>query len=458
MRRPNTVTLPGADARLAFIATSTLSVGATLALGGVLGQDPGLAIGGGIAVAAAVVVLLAAGWVDGLALLVVALAAPAPYASDSFRLAPAAVITAATAFAWLLRRATEWRRLDLAGVPGRSAVALLSAVIIAAVFAEDRTAGLRETLNWILLLSLLVVAIHELQEETGRARRLALVIAATMGVAGALAALQALGVLPAQFRWGASFNRATLGFGWPNELGIFMALGVPFSVHAFGVARGRATRWLAGLGLAANLSGLAATFSRGSWVSVAAASLVLLLCGERRFVLRVALGAILAAAAIDAASGGALRSRITSTEGDWVVGQRLALTMSGLLMFRAHPILGIGPGGFGSQLDHFGAQIFRLWDYTGSAQNLYVHMAAETGILGLGALLAFLGTCLRVLLRGARGKARSAEDASLRRAVLWSFSVACTAGFFEWPFAHGVGELIVLVAGMGLALARAEAA
>ena len=41
----------------------------------------------------------------------------------------------------------------------------------------------------------------------------------------------------------------------------------------------------------------------------------------------------------------------------------------------------------------------------------------------------------------------------LRVTFFWSFATACLVSFFEWPFAHGVGELIMLVAGVGLALA-----
>ena len=46
----------------------------------------------------------------------------------------------------------------------------------------------------------------------------------------------------------------------------------------------------------------------------------------------------------------------------------------------------------------------------------------------------------------------------VRVALLWSFTTACLVTFFEWPFAHGVGELVVLVAGAGLALAPARSA
>jgi hypothetical protein len=62
-----------------------------------------------------------------------------------------------------------------------------------------------------------------------------------MALGGTFAICQAVGILPSGFRWGSAFNRATLGFGWPNELGMFMAIGLPFTVHAARVATGRSS-------------------------------------------------------------------------------------------------------------------------------------------------------------------------------------------------------------------------
>ena len=47
-----------------------------------------------------------------------------------------------------------------------------------------------------------------------------------------LALLQAAGMAPSSFPIrGTPFFRATLGFGWPNELGMFLALSLPFAVY-----------------------------------------------------------------------------------------------------------------------------------------------------------------------------------------------------------------------------------
>jgi len=253
--------------------------------------------------------------------------------------------------------------------------------------------------------------------------------------------------------------RAAGGFGWPNELGMFMAISFPFHVHALRRAAGTPTRVAAMIGIVLAALGLASTFSRGSWLSVLAAPAVLLAAGEARVALRFWTGALVAVVAVDLLSGGAVSSRVTSTTGDVLVVQRLFLMTAGLLMFQANPVVGVGPGGFGDALDRFGLQVSGLFDFVGSAHNGYVHMATEAGTLGLAALLYFVVSTLRTLGRGLRAPTETetegagGEARALRVVYLWSFTTACLVTAFEWPFAHGVGELIVLVAGVGLALA-----
>jgi O-antigen ligase len=167
---------------------------------------------------------------------------------------------------------------------------------------------------------------------------------------------------------------------------------------------------------------------------------------------------VLAGVLLDVLTGGAIRDRIASTVGDWVVEQRLALMMAGVLMFLAHPFTGVGPGGFAESLEQFGPGITWLWDYLPTAQNAYVQMAAETGAIGLAALLVFLLDGLRRLLRSARDRHNKASSSQrvLHNTLLWAFATACALGMVEWTFAHGVGQMIMLIAAMGVALARPE--
>ena len=129
------------------------------------------------------------------------------------------------------------------------------------------------------------------------------------------------------------------------------------------------------------------------------------------------------------------------------------------LFFLAHPVLGVGPGGFIVSLDEVGLQVPQLEDLKPTPHNAFIQMAAEAGVFGLVAFTVFLLVLLRVLMRGLASLPRAgtgAEDPaggerSLRRAVLWSFGVLCVGAFFDWPFPHGTGQVAMLVAAMGCA-------
>jgi O-antigen ligase len=428
-------------------------------------------VGGGALLAAGLLALLIGGWIDGSVLVLLSLPLPALYSSDSARIAPALLVTALVLGGWVLRRGTEPRTLELGPFPRRSTLLLLLAAGLSAVFAQDAGSAVRELFNLTLLLALVVLLTDELGRDRRGADALPRWIAAIGGVSGAAALLQTAGVLPTLFPTpGTSLYRATLGFGWPNEAGMFFALVLPFSVHVVRGARGRAEGLLGVLAAAGCLVGLLCTYSRGSWLAVAVAPSVLLLLGETRAPVRFWVVAAAAVLALNVGLGGLLYTRVASLLGDWVVEQRGALMLAGLLMFQAHPVVGVGPGGFGSALEEFGPRIPWLWDYTGSAHNAYVHAAAEMGAVGVAAFTAFLGTSFFVALRGARegrrrlrledgarGDGEARERQRLRETALWSFATACLVSFFEWPLAHGVGQLIMLVAALAFATARGSA-
>lgn len=470
-RRPEAV-----DSVVAVIGVCVLGMGVVTGLAGAAAAAPVLALTGAAAIAIALALILAAEWLPSLPLLALTLPLPG-YATASLRIPAAAVVTAIVLFAWALGRVAPADR-PVRNVALRTpTLALFAAIALAAAFANARAAAARELLNFGLLLALLAVAVHLLAAEPRRIRTLARTIAVVAGAAGLLAGLQAIGALPGRFPLtGTSFHRATLGFGWPNELGVFFAVSLPLCWYVHRSSGTATNRLLTAAGLALAGIGLAATFSRGAWLAFVVSSTVLLFAGGARLVLRIVLGTFIVVAAVDLATGGLLTGRLLSLADDPYVVQRAALMLVGVLMFRANPIVGVGPGGFTEHLEEYGPGVPWLWDYVGSAHNAYLEIAAEAGLLGLGALLWFLAAHLRVLLRGARRQrpatvTRGPEtagdpsggpdpvrpddgDVHLMRALLWSFACACLACLTIWPFAHGVGQLIMLVTAMGVVQAR----
>lgn len=447
---------------VAAVAACACGAGAVLAYAGNAADQPLLLVAGGALLAAGFAFVLAGHWVDPLIALVVALPAPALYESDTARIAPALLMSGLLLAAWLLRAGAGTSSSAVAPTANtrlvmRGLMLLLGAVAFAAVFAQARLAAAREIVNWLLLAGVFLIAIDELRRSPSSRHRLALAIGMVAAVCGVVAVLQTAGVLPARFPLrGTGLQRATAGFGWPNELGMFLAIAVPYAVYWRTCAAGRWPRLLAGCGVAAVVLGLLATFSRGSWLAALLAPLVLLALGERRRVLRIWLIGLAVCLAVDVLSGGVLRDRLASTIGDWVIEQRAALTLAGVLMFAANPMAGVGPGGFAFGLDEYGPRIAWLWDYLPTAQNSYVQFAAELGLPGLAAFVAFMILTLVALLRAARGA--ETADRALSATALWAFATAVLVAFSEWIFAHGIGQLVLLSAAIGATGAAARPA
>jgi O-antigen ligase len=447
---------PSPDRWIALGAVICLGCGAVLTVAGAASSDLTAAIAGGLAAALGITLLVAADWLDGIAIVALSLPLPALYSTPSLRVAAAAPITMAVVFAWLLHLGATGRSPRTAGMPVRATVALAAAFVIATAFSNHPATSVRELLNFGVLLALLFAVTDMFNRDPRRVARTCTLLVALGAVCGVLGVLEFLTILPGRFpRWGTPFYRAALGFGQPNALGLFQATVLPLAVHELTVSHTRLRRALAYFALVATTLGLVSGFSRGSWLAVLFGSIALAFAGDRRFVFRVWIFAFLAAVVIDVGSGGLLRDTVQRTFGDWVIEQRAALTLAGVLMFVENPVIGVGPGGFADELDRVGAQIPQLWDYLPTPHNAYVQMAAEAGIIGLVAFVAFSAAALLVILRRAR-HARTDPQAtfserSLRRALLWSFATVCCAGMVVWPFSHGTGQAVMLVAAAGFA-------
>ena len=442
------------DIWLAGGAMLLIGCGCTIAFAAAAAGSTAVALAAGAGAAAGLTLLIAGGWVDGLIVAALAVPLPALMSNDEIRIAAAAPLTLVVLTGWLLalRPVDRTTAERLTGVR-RATFVLLGSFAIATASASSWGTSLRELANITVLLVFFMAALDRAGDPRA-GDRLVSVLVAIASVCGALAILEMTGVLPGAFpRWGTPFNRAALGFGQPNGLGLFLALMVPPAVHVVSTRRG-AARAVAACALLAVVAGLFATFSRGSWLALLAGAFALPLAGDRRMLVRVLLGAVLLGALLDVASGGMLRDTAQRTLTDWVVEQRAALTFAGLLMFAAHPIAGVGPGGFAVELDTFGARIPELWDYLPTPHNAYVQMGAEAGVIGLLAYVTFLVVCFRYLVRSANAAVLAgapAHEISLRRCLLWSFATLCAAGLVVWPFSHGTGQaaLLLLAAGIG---------
>jgi O-antigen ligase len=303
------------------------------------------------------------------------------------------------------------------------------------------------------MLAFMMVAVHRFVQKPElrfSAVRLLVWIAA---LCGTLALLEAVQIIPGKFpRWGTNFNRAALGFGQPNALGLFFVLTLPFAAGLLRSARSNAQRWSAVGALCAIVGGLAATFSRGSWLSLLGGTLILWFAGERRYLAKIWLTGIALVLAIELVSGGAISDTARRTLTDWVLEQRAGLMIAGLLMFWEHPLVGVGPGGFAPNLVNVATEVPQLYDYLPTPHNAFIQMAAESGIFGLLLFILLLIVAVRCFIKRAREPGIDAAEKNLRLAVLWSFAGLVVTCLVVWPFSHGSGQVVMLVAAIGWAV------
>jgi putative inorganic carbon (hco3(-)) transporter len=200
--------------------------------------------------------------------------------------------------------------------------------------------------------------------------------------------------------------RASGPIGEKNRYAQILAVLIPLGLSLAAGERARVLRATA-IALSALVAiGMALTFSRGAAVGVAITVLIALLLGYVRrpaAIAGIALAAVVFVAVPVYGQRLATLESATGPEGDTSVAQRLNDIHAGVLMVSDHPVLGVGPGVF--------PLLYR--DYAGRAEglagtrdfeahNLFVDVAAETGLLGLGLWGVAVGVTMFLLARARR--------------------------------------------------------
>jgi hypothetical protein len=107
-----------------------------------------------------------------------------------------------------------------------------------------------------------------------------------------------------------------------------------------------------------------------------------------------------------------------------------------------HPLLGVGPGAFRLA---YGPELgLARWDTEVHSNDLYLELAATTGLLGLAAFAALVAIAVRDPARAALGRGSTALP--LRTTGLVAGSLAATGA----ALAHGVVDHFLVFAGMGI--------
>lgn len=155
--------------------------------------------------------------------------------------------------------------------------------------------------------------------------------------------------------------------------------------------------------------GVALTFSRGAAVGF---GLVILIMAAMRYIKPWQLALVAIALLLLFQVVPEYRTRLTTLEdtqglvsgnagqADGAVQSRLTENLSALNVFLDHPLIGVGPGLFPAYYREYADNVgLRVLNADRQAHNLYLGLAAEAGILGLGCFFGILFVTFRRLAR-----------------------------------------------------------
>ncbi len=138
------------------------------------------------------------------------------------------------------------------------------------------------------------------------------------------------------------------------------------------------------------------------------------------------------------------------TDENFAVVERLAHWQAALGMLNDHPLLGVGIGNY---VPVYPGYALPGWeDPLGHAHNYYLHIAAETGLLGLGAYLLVILACFWLGWRVLREVSGHWQGVALGiLGVLAAFSVH---SLFDNLYVHGMNMHLAILLGLIYALTK----
>lgn len=204
--------------------------------------------------------------------------------------------------------------------------------------------------------------------------------------------------------------RAAGPIGEENQFAEILLPLVPLGAVLIGSSRGPLQKVTLGVMLMLVLVGLALTFSRGTFVGlvVVVSMLVVLKVVRPAHLALLAAGVLLLFVLVPGfrgristvlATGETLARTSAQTEDTAILGRATEVAAAGL-MFIDHPVIGVGLGNYRVHYREYANRVpFRVHSGEREPHNLYLGVAAETGIIGLVAVLGVFAATIRDLVR-----------------------------------------------------------
>jgi hypothetical protein len=324
------------------------------------------------------------------------------------------------------------RREPIVVTPGLPwVVALLIVQILGTLFARDTDSALAELSSFLVEGIGLYLLVTNVVRTPADLRQVIWVLLAVGILLGGISAWKEVTHTYASDYWGFAQSDATSAtldptvsssgldrqagpIGEKNRFAQVMLMLVPLGLFQARAERRRALKLvaLAATGLAA--IAVALTFSRGAIVGFGLLVVVMIAMRYVRIgqLAIIALGTAALLVAVPAlgdrlasleAIGGVLSDGSGLSAADTSVQSRAAENLTAIAVFSDHPIIGVGPGQFSNYYREYAVDVggvIKAQDR--EAHNLYLAMAADTGVLGLTCFLAILAVTLFDLVRARR--------------------------------------------------------
>ena len=293
---------------------------------------------------------------------------------------------------------------------------------ITLLWAPDLTFGLPEVIKWIEVVLVMLLAVDVAQRRGVQWILTGILASATLQALIGIYEARLRGVGPLGFQLSAGVYRAYGTFEQPNPFAGFVGMVLPiglaltiyfgFRILDFGLRRLHLARiwsdaWRFTLYAVCTLllaAALFLSFSRGAWLGAAAAIGVMIVFAPRRLWIGMALAAVALIGLIGLSSAGLLPSTISErladagtlldirdvrgvpiNDANYALIERQAHWQAALNMLTAQPWTGVGFSNYQPVYEQY-----RLLNWPmplGHAHNIYLNVAAETGVIGLGLYL-----------------------------------------------------------------------
>ena len=258
--------------------------------------------------------------------------------------------------------------------------------------------------------------------------------------------------------------------GSENRYAQILAAVLPLALLQAFRGRKRSHRLAAAICALLITGGICLTFSRGAAVAVTATLVAMVLLRELRIRHVLALFAVLAALVVlvvpdyitrlSSLSGVAALSSPSDQQPDASIVGRQTENLAAWHSFLDHPVVGVGPGVYFREYSRdYGNRLgLKYLQSERRGHSLYLEMAADTGVIGLGAFLALVGTTLVLLYRAAREwRQRDPERALIASSFFFAiFAYLACAVFLHLSYQRYFWVLLALASSVIWAL-RQEA-